>query len=119
MRTPTLTDAGAPATQIPPRHNEHPDPGDPYRRLWAMTRDERIAAMWRGELTTRQLCQWSSRAQHEIPLLGNEFAWIAMRTPEWAEASNMLDAHHVPAERKKAGRRGLFTRRGSRQRASA
>ena len=30
----------------------------------------------------RQLCQWSSRAQHEVPLLGGEFAWIAMRTPE-------------------------------------
>ncbi len=99
MRTPTLTDPGAPATQIPSGLNEHPDSGDPYRQLWEMTRDERIAAMWRGELTTRQLCHWSSRAQHEVPLLGGEFAWIAMRTPEWAEASNKLGADQVPADR--------------------
>jgi hypothetical protein len=49
-----------------------------------MTRGERIAAMWRSELTLRQLCQWSSRAQHEVPMLAGEFAWIVMRTPEWA-----------------------------------
>jgi hypothetical protein len=24
--------------------------------------------------------------QHEVPLLGGEFAWIVMRTPEWADA---------------------------------
>ena len=63
-----------------------------------MTRDERIAAMWRSELTLRQLCQWSSRAQHEVPLLGGEFAWIVMRTPEWAEASNELGTDPVPAD---------------------
>jgi hypothetical protein len=55
-------------------------------RLWAMTAAERVAAMWRGELTRYQLAKWTSRAPHEVPLLGNEFAWIAMRTPEWAEA---------------------------------
>jgi len=56
--------------------------------LWAMTRAERIAAMWRSELTRLQLSKWSSRAPHEVPLLGDEFAWIAMRTPEWAEAND-------------------------------
>ena len=55
--------------------------------------------MWRSQLTIRQLSQWSSRAPHEVPLLGGEFAWIAMRTPEWAEATNEPDvdlvrAHH-------------------------
>jgi hypothetical protein len=64
---------------------------DAYRALWAMTRDERIAAMWRGELSLRQRCQWSSRAQHEVPLLAGEFAWIAMHTPEWAEITNDAD----------------------------
>jgi len=63
-----------------------------------MTRDQRIAAMWRGELSTRQLCQWSSRAQHEIPLLGGEFAWIVIRTPDWAEPSNELGADQVPTD---------------------
>lgn len=66
-----------------------------------MTRDERIAAMWRGELTTRQLCQWSSRAQHEVPLLGGEFAWIVMRTPEWADAGDEPAADPVRAETQK------------------
>jgi hypothetical protein len=88
MSTATLTAAGGASTQIPSGHDERPDPGEAYSALWAMTRDERIAAMWRGELTTRQLCQWSSRAQHEVPLLGGEFAWIAMPTPEWAEITN-------------------------------
>jgi hypothetical protein len=60
-----------------------------------MTGDERIAAMWRGELSLRQL---SSRAQHEVPLLGGEFAWIVMRTPDWAEASNKPGANQVPAD---------------------
>ena len=58
--------------------------------LWAMTPAERIGAMWRGDLTLYQLARWSSRAQHEVPLLGGEFAWIVMRTPEWAEAADHL-----------------------------
>jgi hypothetical protein len=55
-------------------------------RLWRMTAAERVAAMWRGELSLRDCCEWSSRAPHEVPLLGGEFAYIAMWTPEWAEA---------------------------------
>ena len=58
--------------------------------LWAMSPTERVAAMWRGDLTLYQLARWSSRAQHEVPLLGGEFAWIVMRTPEWAEAADDL-----------------------------
>ena len=88
MSTPTLTDAGATCTQIPSGRHQPPDPGEEYQALWAMTRDDRIAAMWRSELTLRQLCQWSSRAQHEVPILAGEFAWIVMRTPEWAESTN-------------------------------
>jgi hypothetical protein len=88
MSTPTLTNAAGQSTQSPSGRHQRPDLYDAYRALWAMTRDERIAAMWRGDLTTRQLCQWSSRAQHEVPLLAGEFAWIAMRTPEWAEITN-------------------------------
>ena len=98
MSTPTLTNAAGASTQVPAGGHQRPDRGDAYSALWAMSRDERIAAMWRGELTTRQLCQWSSRAQHEVPLLGGEFAWIAMRTPDWAEASNKLGADLVPAD---------------------
>jgi hypothetical protein len=88
MSTPTLTNAAGQSTQSLSRRHQRPDARDAHRALWAITRDERIAAMWQGELTTRQLCQWPSRAQHEDPLLGGEFAWIAMRTPEWAEITN-------------------------------
>ena len=72
-----------------------------YHALWAMSRSERIAAMWRSKLTIRQLSQWSSRAPHEVPLLGGEFAWIAMRTPEWAEATHEPDVELVPAHHQK------------------
>ena len=96
MSTSTLTDAVGVSTQVPSGCDQRPDVSDAFRALWAMTRDERIAAMWRGELSLRQLCQWSSRAQHEVPLLAGEFAWIVMRTPDWAEASNHLGVHHVP-----------------------
>jgi hypothetical protein len=84
MSTPTHTNAAGRSNQSRSGRHQRPDARDAHHALWAMTRDERIAAMWRGELTTRQLCQWSSRAQHEVPLLGGEFAWIVMRTPDWA-----------------------------------
>jgi len=95
--TPTLTNAVGASTQVPSGGHQRPDVYDAFRALWAMTRDERIAAMWRGELSLRQLCRWSSRAQHEVPLLGGEFAWIVMLTPDWAEASDKLGANQVPA----------------------
>jgi hypothetical protein len=98
MSTTTLTNADGASTQVPSGGRQRPDVCDAFRALWAMTRDERIAAMWRGELSLRQLCQWSSRAQHEVPLLGGEFAWIVMRTPDWAEAGDKLGADQVPAE---------------------
>jgi hypothetical protein len=98
MSTTTLTTAAGQSTETPSGRHQRHDLIDANRALWAMTRDERIAAMWRGELSLRQLCQWSSRAQHEVPLLGGEFAWIVMRTPEWAEASNKLGADRVPAD---------------------
>ena len=68
--------------------------------LWAMTRAERVAAMWRSQLTRLQLSKWSSRTPHEVPLLGDEFAWIAMRTPEWAEAKDPPPAAVEPARQR-------------------
>jgi hypothetical protein len=54
--------------------------------LWQMSRAARVTAMWRGELSLAQLHIWSSRRPSEVPLLAGEFAWIIMRTPDWAEA---------------------------------
>ena len=85
----------------PPSHRErrdgHSSAEEEYLALWAMSRSERIAAMWRSKLTMRQLSKWSSRAPDEVPLLGGDFAWIAMRTPEWAEAASADDVEPVPA----------------------
>ena len=54
--------------------------------LWEMTPAEREAAMWRGELTLDECGAWARRAPHEVPLINGEFAFIAIFTPEVAEA---------------------------------
>lgn len=55
------------------------------RELWAMSPAQRQAAMWHGELTTDQLFEWAKRAPKEVPLINDEFAFIAANTPEVAE----------------------------------
>jgi hypothetical protein len=62
------------------------DSPEEITEVWAMSAQERIDAMWAGQLTLSQLCEWSSRRPTQVPRLGREFAWIVMRTPEWAEA---------------------------------
>ncbi len=54
------------------------------RELWAMTPEERIAAMRRGELNMRQCCAWAARHPEQIPLLNGEFEFLAAYTPEAA-----------------------------------
>ena len=44
--------------------------------------------MWRHQLTLSQLREWTARAPHEVPLIGDELAWIAMHDPDWAEAAD-------------------------------
>lgn len=64
------------------------------RALWAMSPEQRAAAMWRTlrrgpgepvELSWRQLWAWAARRPHEVPLVNGEFAFIAMATPEIAD----------------------------------
>jgi hypothetical protein len=100
--TVTVPKRTSPSTSA--RRRGRPYASDESRALWAMSRSERIEAMWRSELTIRQLTQWSSRAPHEVPLLGGEFAWIAMRTPEWAEATNEPDVDLVLARHQEVNR---------------
>jgi hypothetical protein len=57
------------------------------RRLWAMSPSERVAAMRRGDLNMRQCCAWSARHPDQVPLLNNEFEFLAAYTPEAAEAA--------------------------------
>ena len=54
-----------------------------FAHLWRMTADERVAAMWRGELSLAECLAWSSRCPGEVPVIGREFAYIVMRTPDW------------------------------------
>lgn len=86
MSTATAIRPGGPANHPHVVRGDRPAVPDQLQALWAMTVAERVEAMWRGHLTLRQLCKWTSRAAHEVPLLGSEFAWIVMRMPEWAEA---------------------------------
>jgi hypothetical protein len=56
------------------------------RVLWAMTPEQRVAAMWARRLTWEQLREWTQLAPHEVPrssIVGGEYMWIAMLTPEW------------------------------------
>jgi hypothetical protein len=54
--------------------------------LWRMSPDERVAAMRRGELAGWQLYEWAARRPQEVPLINDEFEFIARNTPEVAEA---------------------------------
>jgi hypothetical protein len=56
-------------------------------RLWALTAEERVAAMRRGELTLSQLCEWARRCPDEVPRLEGEYEFIALATPDVAEAA--------------------------------
>lgn len=56
-----------------------------------MSRDQRIAAMCAGRLTYGQLCWWASRWPHEVPLINNEFAFIAYFEAEAAESDARVE----------------------------
>ena len=53
--------------------------------IWALTREERIQALYDGKLTFRQCFDWAARAPEEVPRVNGEFIFIACRTPEWLE----------------------------------
>jgi hypothetical protein len=55
-------------------------------RLWAMTPDERRAAMYAGTLNLRLCLHWANHARHEVPELNGELWFIAIHTPEVADA---------------------------------
>lgn len=67
------------------------DRADQLRLLWAMSPNERIAAMRRGELSLIQLAAWSRRYPDQVPRIGREFEWIVM------SLADTLDARELPA----------------------
>ena len=85
--------SGGPAGWILPAHD--PVWEEQKARLWAMTRDERVRAMRAGKLSLRQCLHWASQRPAEVPLLNNEFEFIAITTPEVA------DADETPSQRER------------------
>jgi len=79
-------------TDRPPAEVVHParSAGEELEELSAMSHDERVAAMYAGELTQRQCFAWARRAPAEIPTLEGEFWFIAVHTPEVCEAGERL-----------------------------
>jgi len=59
---------------------------DAERRVWRMTAEQRVAAMYAGELSFHQLCAWSSRYPDQVPVLDGELWFLAVLTPELADA---------------------------------
>ena len=53
--------------------------------LWRMTPDQRIVAMRNGDLTMEQCCAWAARYPQQVPLIHDEFEFIAAYTPEVRE----------------------------------
>ena len=63
------------------------------QRLWAMTADERRAAMFAGRLSLRLCFHWANHAPREVPLLNGEWWFIAIATPEVADVDELAAAH--------------------------
>jgi hypothetical protein len=61
-------------------------PKEHSQTLWSMTAEERQEAMWTGRLSAAECWEWAKLAPHEVPLIENEFAFIAAFTPEVADA---------------------------------
>lgn len=57
------------------------------RALWTMTQAQRVAAMYRGELTYPQLAAWAAARPDEAPLLDGEFWFIAIHSADVAETT--------------------------------
>jgi hypothetical protein len=53
--------------------------------MWRMTPNERIAAMRRGDLSMEQCCAWAARYPRQVPLINDEFEFIAAYVPEVCE----------------------------------
>jgi len=51
-----------------------------------MTPHQRVAAMYAGRLTLAECLAWAARYPDEPPTINGEWAFIAIRTPEVADA---------------------------------
>ncbi len=70
-----------------PRWPVDPPPlEEQFAALFSMTPAERVAAMYRGELTYTQLCKWAARYPSELALVDGEFVFIAAQLPDYEDS---------------------------------
>jgi hypothetical protein len=58
------------------------------RELWSVQLPDRIQAMYAGRLSLAQLTHWSSLRPDQIPRIAGEFAYLAIREPDWCEPTH-------------------------------
>lgn len=71
----------------PPKLRFQPLTALEKEQVRSLSPDARIAAMCQGRLTYGQLCWWASNWPHQVPLINNEFAFLAVFEPGAAELS--------------------------------
>jgi hypothetical protein len=55
-------------------------------RIWKMSRQQRLAAAQRGELTLGEMLRWAARRPNEVPLVDGEFFFITAVSADTHEA---------------------------------
>lgn len=86
----------------PPRLGFQPLTSLEKEQIHRMNADQRVAAMCAGRLTYGQLCWWACRWPHEVPLINNEFAFIAYFEAEAAESETRIEVSEQVAALAKA-----------------
>lgn len=74
----------------PPRLGFQPLTPLEKEQLLRTNAEQRIAAMCAGRLTYGQLCWWASHWPDEVPLINDEFAFIAFFEAEAAESAPVI-----------------------------
>ncbi len=84
--------------------------------MWNMTRQQRIAAAQRGDLTLGEMLRWAARRPREVPLVNGEFFFITALSADADEEDASPDAitgeqfwggamHPLPTTPRPCGRR--------------
>jgi hypothetical protein len=68
--------------QLPGFLVEDPTRTEQREALWRMSPAERVAAMYRGDLTLFQRLAWAARYPEQVPTLNGEWWFTAIRTPD-------------------------------------
>jgi hypothetical protein len=77
-----------PNYQLPAFLIEDPTRAEQREALWRMSPAERVAAMYRGDLTLYQCLAWAARRPEQVPTLNGESWFIAIQTPDVADRND-------------------------------